>query len=87
MPRLPVLPHSLDRILMQVEQVQFQSQRGHRLHLLARGNPMLQDPAGVTIVITTVPSVNGPNTEDNGGTETGPAAAGSSGASFMSSGL
>ena len=87
MPRLPVPPHSLDRILMQAEQVQCQSQKGHHLPLLARGDPMLRDPAGVTIVITTVPSVNGPNTVDNGGTGTGPAAAGSFGADLSSSGL
>ena len=87
MPRLQVPPHFLDRIPTQVEQVQYQSQKGHHLPLLARGNPMLRDPAGATTVITTAPSVNGPNTVDNGGTGTGPAAAGSFGADFSNSGL
>ena len=87
MPRHPVPPHSLDRIQMQAEQAQCLSRKDHHLPLLARGNPKLRDPAGATIVITTVPSVNGPSIVDNGGTGTGPAADGSFGADFPNSGL
>ena len=63
----------------------YQSQKGHHLPLLARGDPMLRDPAGAITVITTAPSVNGPNTVDSGGTGTGPAAAGSFGVDFPNS--
>ena len=80
--RHQMLPPSSAQIQMLLpERPQFRNPLDIRLQP-ARGNPKLgEDPLGVTTVTTTGRSENGPNTEGSGGTETGPAAAGFSGAS------
>ena len=87
MPRPQVPPHSLDRIPMTVEQQQCRNRKDLHLQQLARGDPKLRDPVGATTEITTAPNANGPNIAVSGGTGTGPAAAGSSGADFSCCGL
>ena len=81
-PRLQVPPPSLDQIPTHPEHQQYRNRKDLHLRQLARGDPMLRDPCGAIIEIIMAPPVNGPNIADSGGTETGPAAAGFSGADF-----